>query len=189
MQDIYEIRFHGRGGQGAKTAAMLLAETIQETGKFIQGFSEYGPERQGAPIQAFTRFSDRPITIHSGVKSPDMVVVIDPTLVKAIPVAEGLKQGGILLINTSEPEQAVRERLGYRGELYLIDATRIALEEIGKAITNTAMLGAIIKAKEFVPPETLKGNLRERFIHKMGEDLTNRNIRAFNRAYAETRRC
>ncbi|RMF06139.1 pyruvate synthase [Candidatus Woesearchaeota archaeon] len=184
---ILEIRFHGRGGQGAKTAAAFIAEAAQREGKFVQSFPEYGAERQGAPVTAFTRISDSRIYLHCGITEPDIVVVVDPTLLKSIPVAEGLKENGMLVVNTVEPIEKVREHTGFNGKIITVDATKIAVEEIGKAVTNTAMLGALEKAKEIVPFEHLLEITREHFTYKLGEDVAERNVKALKRAYEEAK--
>lgn len=189
MCEILEIRFHGRGGQGAKTAAAFLAEAAQESGKFIQSFPEYGAERQGAPVRAFTRISDSPIQIHCGITNPDIVVVIDPTLIKSIPVASGLKEDGFMLVNSVESPQAIRGHTGWQGQLVVINATKIAVEEIGRAVTNTAMLGALEKIHEVVPFETLTRITHDTFMHKLGEELTEKNLNALRRAYNEATLC
>lgn len=185
MNNILEIRFHGRGGQGAKTAAAFLAEAAQDTGKFIQSFPEYGAERQGAPVKAFTRISDDRITVHCGITEPNIVVVTDPTLVKSIPIADGLKEDGILIINTSENPDVIREHTGWQGRLVVINATKIAMEEIGRAITNSAMLGVLEKVWEVVPYDKMLKFTYDAFVHKLGEDLANKNINAMKRAYEE----
>ncbi|MBN2142434.1 2-oxoacid:acceptor oxidoreductase family protein [Candidatus Woesearchaeota archaeon] len=185
MASILEIRFHGRGGQGAKTAAALLAEAALEQGKFVQSFPEYGAERQGAPVKAFVRISDEPITIHTSIKNPHIVVVVDPTLVKSVPVADGLDKGGALVVNTTDPVDFIREKTGYLGKIVTIDATKIAIEELGKPVTNTAMLGAVQKVSNIVNIEVLKDYTTKHFIHKLGEELTRRNINALMRAYNE----
>jgi len=185
-KDIFEIRFHGRGGQGAKTAAALLAEVANDQGKFVQSFPEYGAERQGAPIKAFTRISDNPIRIHSGVINPNIVVVVDPTLLKSIPVAEGLSQEqGVLIANTIESKERVAELTGFNGRIITIDATKIAIEELGRPITNTAMLGAVEKVSNVVDFKGLKKQAFEHFNYKVGKDLAEKNINAINRAYDE----
>lgn len=184
-EGIFEIRFHGRGGQGAKTAAALLAEAAMEAGKYVQSFPEYGAERQGAPMKAFTRISDKRIFLHSGVTNPNVVVVTDPTLIKSIPVAEGLGDDGILIVNSSQPTDEIRKLSGFSGKIVAFDATKIALEELGKPITNTAMLGAIEKATNIVDFEKLKVNMFNHFVHDLGKDLADKNIKAFERAYKE----
>ena len=126
MEDLIEIRWHGRGGQGAKTASLLLADAAFNTGKYIQGFPEYGPERMGAPITAYNRISTKPITIHSNIYEPDYVVVVDDSLLEAVDVTAGLKDTGAIVINSSRDNEYIKERLnGYKGEIYKIDAKKI----------------------------------------------------------------
>ncbi|MBN1792707.1 2-oxoacid:acceptor oxidoreductase family protein [Candidatus Woesearchaeota archaeon] len=184
-KDIFEIRFHGRGGQGAKTAAALLAEAALEQGKQVQSFPEYGAERQGAPVKAFVRISDKPIWLHTSVKQPDLVVVVDPTLVKSVAVADGLSHEGTLIVNTTETADDIRKKTGFPGKIVVIDATKIAIEELGRPVTNTAMLGAIEKVTNIVDVEVLKSYATKHFTHKLGDELTRRNLNAFMRAYNE----
>ena len=186
-KEYFEVRFHGRGGQGAKTAATLLAESSLEQGKYVQSFPEYGAERQGAPVKAFTRISDKPIYSHAGVTNPDVVVVVDQTLIKSIPVIEGLcQEKGLLIVNTNQTAEEIRAITGFKGKIVVIDAVKIALEELGRAVTNTAMLGAIEKATNIVDYEQLKNNIYNHFVSGLGKDLAEKNTKAFTRAYNET---
>ena len=146
MNNLIEIRWHGRGGQGAKTASLLLADAAFNTGKYIQGFPEYGPERMGAPITAYNRISDKPITIHSNIYEPDYVVVVDDTLLESVPVTAGLKKEGAIVINTTKSPEYLKEKLnGYDGNIYTIDARKVSEETLGKYFPNTPMLAAIVK--------------------------------------------
>jgi len=188
MQDKIEVRWHGRGGQGAKTAAQFLAEAALEAGKFIQAFPEYGPERAGAPMRAYTRISSEPITIHSGVINPEAVVVIDPTLLSNMDIVDGLGKDGILLVNTQESPEAVRKKLNFnKGKVVTIDATKIALETLGLPMPNMPMLGALIKVNPIVPLEAIIESIRHKFLKKIGEEKTNANIAGIKRAYEETK--
>jgi len=147
MGELIEIRWHGRGGQGVVTAGKLLAETALGMDQYIQAFPDYGPERQGAPIRAYTRMSPEPIRIHSQVEEPDIVLVLDPTLLQTVDVTEGLKPDGALLVNTPLSPQEVREQLGWKtGKVFTVDASHIAIDELGREITNTPMLGALAAA-------------------------------------------
>ena len=129
MNNLIEIRWHGRGGQGAKTASLLLADAAFNTGKYIQGFPEYGPERMGAPITAYNRISDKPITIHSNIYEPNYVVVVDDTLLESVPVTAGLKKEGAIVINTTKSPEYLKEKLnGYDGNIYTIDARKVSEE-------------------------------------------------------------
>jgi pyruvate ferredoxin oxidoreductase gamma subunit len=186
-KDIFEIRFHGRGGQGAKTASALLAEAAMEAGKFVQSFPEYGAERQGAPVKAFTRISDKKIYLHSGVTNPNVVVVVDQTLIKSIPVTEGLDDSGLLIVNTTQSVDEIKERTEFKGKIIVIDAIKIALQELGKAVTNTAMLGAIEKATNIVDYEKLKANMYNHFVRDLGKDIADKNVNCFVRAYNEVK--
>ncbi len=184
MEGLLEIRWHGRGGQGAKTGSQLLAEAALDIGKFIQAFPEYGPERAGAPMKAFTRISETPITLHCGVTAPSVVVVIDPTLLEAVDVTEGLPDDGILLINTDLTPKAIREKVKFsKGKVYTVDATRIALDTVGLPLPNTPMLGALAKAVDIVSREALEEKLKQKFLKKIGEEKTKGNIESIRRAY------
>lgn len=185
MKEVYEIRIHGRGGQGAKTAATLLADAALEGGKYIQSFPEYGPERAGAPMKAFTRIADRPIRVHCGVLEPEVVAVIDPTLLDAVDVTEGVDDKGILIVNTSDKAADVKKKLKFKGKVFTVDATKIALDTLGRNLPNTPILGAILKATAVVELEALKENIRNKFLKKIGEELTNKNLEAVERAFEE----
>ncbi|MFH1096125.1 MAG: 2-oxoacid:acceptor oxidoreductase family protein [Candidatus Desantisbacteria bacterium] len=141
-----KFAWHGRGGQGAKTAAILLADAALGEGKFVQAFPEYGHERMGAPVQSYNRLSDKPITIHCGVKSPQIVAVLDPSLIGTIDVTNGLPDNGVLIINTAKSPQQMRQELGLEGRrLFTIDASGISKKTLGREIPNTPMLGALVK--------------------------------------------
>ena len=133
MENLIEIRWHGRGGQGAKTASLLLADAAFNTGKYIQGFPEYGPERMGAPITAYNRISNEPIRIHSNIYEPDYVVVVDDTLLESVDVTAGLKESGAIVINTTKGKEEIEKLLpNYKGSIYTIDARKISIEALGK---------------------------------------------------------
>ena len=185
-EDILEIRWHGRGGQGAKTAAQLLAEAALEEGKYIQAFPEYGPERAGAPIKAFTRISKAPINLHCSVVNPRIVVVIDPTLLDSVDVTEGLLEQGFLLVNTNQSPKQIREKLNFqKGNVYTVDATKISLDTVGLPLPNTPMLGVLMKAMPVVSLDKLIDKLKKKFLKKIGEEKTNANIEAVQRAYQQ----
>ncbi|OGW75975.1 MAG: pyruvate synthase [Omnitrophica bacterium RBG_13_46_9] len=187
MKDILEIRWHGRGGQGAKTAAQFLAEAALDMGKSIQAFPEYGPERAGAPVRAYTRISDGRIDTHSGVTNPDGVVVIDHTLLEAVDVTEGLGDDGFLIVNTSESVDFIRRKTNYKkGKIAVCDATKISLETLGISMPNTPMLGALLRVRPIVPREVLENEVRKKFLKKIGEEKTEANIKAIKRAFEET---
>lgn len=166
---LVEVRFHGRGGQGAWTASLLLAQAGLKEGRYIQSFPSFGPERAGAPITAFTRISDEPILLHSSVYEPDVVVVLDPTLLGPA-VADGVKPGKKLVVNTGQTPAEVRERLGLEGVgTWVLDATSMALKVLGRPITNTSMLGAVVKATGMVKLDSLMAVVKERFPGRIGD--------------------
>ena len=170
MQDLIEIRWHGRGGQGAKTASLLLADAAFNTGKYIQGFPEYGPERMGAPITAYNRISKNPITIHSNIYEPDYVVVVDDTLLETVDVTAGLKQSGGIIINTTKSKEYLESVLkGYSGNIYTIDARKISIDTLGKYFPNTPMLAAIVKVSNIMDDETFIKDMENSFKHKFAK--------------------
>ena len=170
MEDLIEIRWHGRGGQGAKTASLLLADAAFNTGKYIQGFPEYGPERMGAPITAYNRISTKPITIHSNIYEPDYVVVVDDSLLDAVDVTAGLKKTGAIVINSSKDNNVLKGKLkDYEGEIYKIDAKKISLETLGKYFPNTPMLAAIVKVSKIMTDEELLNDMQGSFKHKFAK--------------------
>ena len=170
MSNLIEIRWHGRGGQGAKTASLLLADAAFNTGKYIQGFPEYGPERMGAPITAYNRISDTPITIHSNIYEPDFVVVVDDTLLSSVPVTAGLKESGAIVINTTKTAEELRELLkGYEGAIYTIDARKVSQEALGKYFPNTPMLAAIVKVTGIMSDDELLADMQKSFQHKFAK--------------------
>ena len=170
MNNLIEIRWHGRGGQGAKTASLLLADAAFNTGKYIQGFPEYGPERMGAPITAYNRISDEPITIHSNIYDPDYVVVVDDTLLDAVDVTAGLKESGAIIINTTRDAEFLKSKLnGYNGAIYKIDARKISVETLGKYFPNTPMLAAVVKVSQIMSDEAFLEDMIGSFKHKFAK--------------------
>ena len=170
MDNLIEIRWHGRGGQGAKTASLLLADAAFNTGKYIQGFPEYGPERMGAPITAYNRISTKPITIHSNIYEPDYVVVVDASLLESVDVTAGLKKEGAIVINTTKNSEEIRKHLkGYEGEVYKIDARKISIETLGKYFPNTPMLAAIVKVSKVMTDEEFLNDMQGSFKHKFAK--------------------
>jgi len=170
LNDLIEIRWHGRGGQGAKTASLLLADAAFNTGKYIQGFPEYGPERMGAPITAYNRIGTKPITIHSNIYEPDYVVVVDDTLLEAVDVTAGLKTTGAIVINTTKEGEEIKKYLkGYKGEVYTIDAKKISLETLGKYFPNTPMLAAIVKVSKIMTDKEFLNDMQGSFKHKFAK--------------------
>ena len=188
MSNLMEIRWHGRGGQGAKTASLLLADAAFNTGKYIQGFPEYGPERMGAPITAYNRISDEPITIHSNIYDPDYVVVVDDTLLDCVDVTAGLKETGAIVINTTHENDYLKERLkGYKGEVYKIDARKISMEALGKYFPNTPMLAAIVKVSKVMSEEAFLEDMVGSFKHKFAKkpEVIEGNMKALEMALKE----
>ena len=170
MKDLIEIRWHGRGGQGAKTASLLLADAAFNTGKYIQGFPEYGPERMGAPMTAYNRISTTPIRVHSNVYEPDYVVVVDDTLLSAVDVTSGLKEDGAILINTTKTIDEIKPLLkGYNGSVYTIDARKISVDALGKYFPNTPMLAAIVKVTGIMTDEEFLNDMQSSFKHKFAK--------------------
>lgn len=170
MNNLIEIRWHGRGGQGAKTASLLLADAAFNTGKYIQGFPEYGPERMGAPITAYNRISDAPITIHSNIYEPDYVVVVDDTLLESVDITAGLKEDGAIVINTTKNYDYLKNVLnGYKGKVYTIDARAISMEALGKYFPNTPMLAAIVKVSGIMTDEEFLNDMQGSFKHKFAK--------------------
>ena len=170
MNDMIEIRWHGRGGQGAKTASLLLADAAFNTGKYIQGFPEYGPERMGAPITAYNRISNTPIRIHSNIYDPDYVVVVDDTLLESVEVTAGLKEDGAIIINTTKNYDYLKNVLnGYNGKVYTIDAREISMEALGKYFPNTPMLAAVVKVTGIMTDEEFLNDMQGSFKHKFAK--------------------
>ena len=185
---LIEVRWHGRGGQGAVTASELLAEAALHEGRYLQAFPDYGPERMGAPIRAYTRISDSPIRQHCQITEPDVVVVLDPTLIGVVDFASGLKDDGVLVVNTPLSPAELRQRLGLRqGRVFTVNATRIALDTIGRNMPNTPMLGALLKAIELVRKRRICDEIRDRLGARVSNEVVEQNINAFEQAYAETR--
>jgi pyruvate ferredoxin oxidoreductase gamma subunit len=188
MAEMVEIRWHGRGGQGAKTAAFLLAESLIEQGKFAQGFPDYGPERMGAPIRGYNRISDEPVRLHCDVKSPGIVIVLDPTLIGSGDIAAGLKPDGTIIVNSPKSAEEMRKELKItKGAVYTIDATGIAMEEIGRPIPNSPMIGALLKVTDLAEFESMAAIVAKKFEGKLTKEVIDGNIKAMKRAYEEVR--
>jgi len=179
---MIEIRWHGRGGQGAVTSAEILAEAAISEGKYAQAFPSFGPERRGAPVQAFVRISSgQPIRNRSSITEPDVVAVLDPGLLRIVNVTSGLKPGGIVIVNTTKTPQQIQEEFNINATVATVGATKIALELLGVPITNTTMIGAVIKATEMVRTDSITEPLKKRFGR-----LAEKNFESMKRAYAET---
>lgn len=191
MKDLIEIRWHGRGGQGAKTASLLLADTAFNTGKYVQGFPEYGPERMGAPITAYNRISSKPITVHSNIYDPDYVVVVDDTLLETVPVTAGLKEDGAIIINTTKPLDVLQKELkGYKGGIYTIDARKISEEALGRYFPNTPMLAAIVKVTQIMPDDAFLEDMKGSFKHKFAKkpEVIDGNMQALKTSLSEVKK-
>ena len=180
MAELLEVRWHGRGGLGAVTSAELLARAAAGEGKFTQSFPSFGPERRGAPVVAFLRISDQFIRTRTNIRTPDVVVTIDPRLLKVVDVTEGMKDNGMLIVNSSRTPVQLKADLGCKWPVASVDATRIARETIGVPITNTAMIGAFLKMYPVIPLEAMKEPLEERFGSRASQ-----NFKAMQRAYDE----
>ncbi len=180
---MIEIRFHGRGGQGAVTSAELVALAAIEQGRFAQSMPSFGPERRGAPVQAYLRVADEKIRVRAEVNHPNIVVVLDDSLIDILDVTQGLKDKGLVVLNTKRGEKEVREVMKYKGRLACIDALTIALETLKVPITNTTMIGALLKASGVIPLDALVPQIERRFNPKLAE----RNVAALKRAFEETK--
>lgn len=191
MNNLIEIRWHGRGGQGAKTASLLLADAAFNTGKYIQGFPEYGPERMGAPITAYNRISDTPITVHSNIYEPDYVVVVDDTLLDTVPVTDGLKDSGAIVINTTNSPEYIKSKLkNYNGDIYTLDARSISIKALGKYFPNTPMLAAIVKVSGIMSDEAFLEDMKGSFKHKFAKkpEVIEGNMKALEMALKEIKK-
>lgn len=190
MSNITEIRWHGRGGQGAKTASLLLADVAFNTGAFVQGFPEYGPERMGAPITAYNRISSNRIRVHSNIYDPNFVVVVDQTLLESIDVCSGLKEGGAVIINTEKTSDEIRPKLmGYEGNVYTIDAKKVSEATLGRYFPNTPMLAAVVKISELMTEEVFMDQMKHSFEHKFANkpEVIEGNMKALAMAFEEVR--
>ncbi len=187
MSQMTEIRWHARGGQGAKTGSLLLAQAAAMEGKYSQGFPDYGPERMGAPMRGFTRISDEPIRVHCAISEPGMVVVLDDTLLSSVDVVGGTPvDGGLIVVNTLKSAADVRSELKLEGRrVFTVDATGIAIDEIGRPIPNAPMLGALIKVADLLSLETVKEQIKKKFSHGFRPEVLEGNLRAIQRAYEE----
>ncbi len=186
MKNTVEIRWHGRGGQGAKTAALLLADVAFKTGKHVQGFPEYGPERMGAPITAYNRISDDEITVHSNIYEPDYVVVVDETLLDSIDVTKGLKEDGAVIVNTKHTKDEIMRHLnGYKGAVYTVDARDISMKTLGKNYPNSPMLAATVAVSGVMGEEEFLSEMESSFQHKFAKkpEVIDGNMQALRLAF------
>lgn len=190
MSNHTEIRWHGRGGQGAKTAALLLADVAFKTGKYVQGFPEYGPERMGAPITAYNRISDEQIRVHSNIYDPQYVVVVDESLLESVDVTSGLKKDGAILVNTQRSKEEIIPQLkGYEGKVYTIDAYKVSMETMGKYFPNTPLLAAIVKVAGIMEEEVFLKEMKASFEHKFASkpEVIDGNMKALEMALKEVK--
>ncbi len=176
---MIEIRFHGRGGQGAVTSSELMAQAAIGSGKYAQAFPSFGPERRGAPVTSFLRISETPIRLREKIYQPNVVVVLDPSVMNVTKVNAGLKDDGFLIINSTHPAEKIREQYGFTQKIATVDALHIALEILKVPITNTVMMGALSKVMGVATPQEVKGPLDDRF----GPTLAPKNLEAFQRAF------
>ena len=187
MNNGLEIRWHGRGGQGAKTAALLLADVAFKTGQYVQGFPEYGPERMGAPITAYNRISKDVIRVHSNIYTPDLVVVVDETLLHSVDVTAGLKEEGAIIINTSKSREEVMPFLnGYKGNVYTVDARKISVEALGKYFPNSPMLAAAVAVSNVMDKDSFIREMRASYEHKFAKkpEVIDGNMQALTETFA-----
>ncbi len=185
---MIEIRWHGRGGQGAKTASLLLADVAFSTGMYVQGFPEYGPERMGAPITAYNRLDSAPILVHSNIYNPNIVVVVDDTLIGPVDVTAGIKEGGAIIVNSTRTPEAVRQDLaGCSADLYVIDARAVSEKYIGRNLPNTPLLAAAVKVSGIMDKESFLSNMRGSFAHKFAskKEVIEGNMKAIDAAWEE----
>lgn len=185
---MLEVRWHGRGGQGAVTASKVLAESAMSLGKWIQAFPEYGSERQGAPVKAFTRIADDRIRQHNQVTEPGVVIVLDPTLLDAVDVTEGLSEEGILIINTQASPAEIRDKMKLKGrKLYTVDATGISLKHLGKSIPNTPMIGAFVGVTGMLEPQAVADDFSKKFKDKFKSEIVAGNVQCILDAAREVK--
>lgn len=188
VKNTIEIRWHGRGGQGAKTAALLLADVAFKTGKYVQGFPEYGPERMGAPITAYNRISSEPIRVHSNIYEPQYVVVVDESLIEPVHVTAGLAEDGAIIINTPKTPDEVRPLLkGYKGRVYTLDAKEISMKTLGKNFPNSPMLAAIVAVSGIMEEGPFLEDMRQSYQHKFAKkpEVIEGNMEALKLAFRE----
>ena len=183
MKELIEIRIHGRGGQGAKTASQFIVEAALDQGKHIKAFPEYGPERRGAPIVAYAKISNKPIHSYAPVLVPDIVMVIDETLMDFIDVTKGLTDKGILIVNTNESLNKIKQKTKFKGKIFVLDASKIAIDLLGKNLPNIPILGALVKATNVVALDSLKNKINEKFRKKIGDEKTDKTVQSLVKGY------
>ena len=187
-KDVYEVRMHGRAGQGAKSASQMLAEAAFKQGKWIQAFPEYGSERRGAPTVSYTRISDKTLRTHEPIVNPDVVLVFDMGLTRSVPVTSGLnEEAGILIVNTNQSPETIREITNFKGKIFTVDATGISLELMKIDAPNVPLLGTLVKATEIVTLEALEEVIKDHFLEKIGKEKVDKNIQGLHRGYEEAK--
>ena len=190
MKEVVEFRWHGRGGQGAKTAALLLADVAFKTGKYVQGFPEYGPERMGAPITAYNRIGEKEIRVHSNIYHPDFIIVVDEGLLQSVDVAKGIKDGGAVVVNSSRtPEEVRNEIRDFNGKVYTIDAKKVSVACLGKYFPNTPMLAAAVKISGVMEKDEFLNEMQASFMHKFSSkpEVIEGNMNALKMAFEEVK--
>jgi pyruvate ferredoxin oxidoreductase gamma subunit len=187
VRETFEVRIHGRAGQGAKTGGQILAYAAFLEGKTVQAFPEYGSERRGAPTVAYTKISTKEIRSHEPILEPDVVIVLDETYIFTLPVTKGLKESGFLIVNTIKSSEEVKKITKFNGNVYTIDATGISLSTVGREAPNIPTLGALVKITKVLSIDSLKKAIEEIFLEKLGENLTKKNIEALIRGYEEVK--
>lgn len=190
MENYIEVRWHGRAQQGVVTAAKVLGEACLGSGKFVQAFPEFGPERMGAPVRSYNRISNDPIRLHCQVTEPKYVLIADPTLIGTVDVVEGAPEDGVFIVNTQKDPDEMRKALGLEGspaKVYTLDATHISLDTIGRPMPNTPLLGALAKASTFIPLDSLMDNFKESYAKKFSSKVIEGNLEAMKRGYEEVK--
>ena len=184
---MFEVIWHGRGGQGIVTASEILAFSVLKEGKYFQSFPDFGPERMGAPIKAYTRIDNKPINIHSQIYEPNAAIVLDDSLLDSVNVAAGLNKDGILLVNTAKSKDEVRKKAKFRGKLFIIDANKIAIETIGRPIANICAVGSLSKVSGIIKLENIIETVKDIFGKKFSEKVIKGNVESAKRGYDEVR--
>lgn len=189
VSEVYEVRWHARAGQGAKTASQFLTEAVIEAGKFSQSIPEFGSERTGAPMKAYNRISDEPILIKTSVQHPNMVIVLDPSLLYVENVLEGIRENGVLVVNTDMSPTEIREKLNIPKNIkvFTVNATKIAYETLGRNLPNVPLLGAIARITNIIDINTVKKSIEAKFLKKLGEEGVKKNFEALERGYNEVK--
>lgn len=182
---MFEVRFHGRGGQGAKSASQFLVEAAVFEGKCIQAYPDYGPERSGAPVRTYARIDNKPIITHEPVIEPAAVVILDESLIQVQDMCEGLNRSCVLIINSKKPASDFKKKLKFAGKIYTIDASLIALKLINRDSPNTTLLGSLVKATGVVKLESVKKAVRDGFLKKLGKSATEHNVQCVEQGYGK----